>query len=220
MNNLRINVGCGNTPTNDWINYDNSLSIVISKLPMFIPKILLFLGLIKNPHLSYITFLKASFIRYGNILKGLPNKDESVSVLYTSHMLEHFDIFEAEIFCKEAQRLLVPGGVIRIVVPDIVIKINQYLDHNDADLFIESLNICIPRPKNLFQKFYAKFIQNSYGFHHRMYDSSSLIKLLKNNNFIDIKSLPPGETMIENPGSLDLREGESESLYVEARKAF
>jgi len=26
--------------------------------------------------------------------------------------------------------------------------------------------------------------------------------------------------MIENPGSLDLREGESESLYVEARKAF
>ena len=44
MNNLRINVGCGNTPTNDWINYDNSLSIVISKLPMFIPKVLLFLG--------------------------------------------------------------------------------------------------------------------------------------------------------------------------------
>jgi len=220
MSSLRINVGCGSNPTSDWINYDNSFSIIISKFPLFVPKILLFLGLIKNPHFSYISFLKNSVIRYGNMLKGLPDKDESISVIYTSHMLEHFDSLEADIFCIEAQRLLIPGGIIRIVVPDIMIKINEYNIHNDPDLFIESLNICIPRPKTIFQKFYSKFIENSYGYHQRMYDSGSLMKLLKKNNFIDIKSLPPGETMISDPGDLDLREGEKESLYMEARKAI
>ena len=68
------------------------------------------------------------------MLKGLPNHDESISVLYSSHMLEHFDSKEADIFCKEAQRLLIPGGIIRIVVPDIVIKIHEYNEHKDADL--------------------------------------------------------------------------------------
>jgi SAM-dependent methyltransferase len=220
MSELRINVGCGSSPTNDWINYDSSFSIKISKLPLYVPKILLFLGLIKESHLSYITFLKTSIIRYGNILKGLPNDDGSVSVIYTSHMLEHFDHHEADIFCKEVQRLLIPGGVIRIVVPDIAIKINDYSKHKNADLFIESLNICIPRPKTIFQKFYSKFIENSYGYHQRMYDSKLLMDLLKKNNFIDIKLLPAGETTINDSGDLDLREAEHESLYMEAKKGF
>jgi hypothetical protein len=50
-----------------------------------------------------------------------------------------------------------------------------------------------------------------------MYDSASLAKLLIEAGFRNPVNLPPGQTTISESGSLDLREREEESLYVEAR---
>jgi predicted SAM-dependent methyltransferase len=219
MTRLRINVGCGDTPTSGWINFDNSFSIIIAKLPLFLARLLLFFRVIIKVQYQYIVFIKDSSIRYGNILKGLPIHDNSIEVLYSSHMLEHFDSDEAEIFCQEAHRILIPGGIIRIVVPDLTLKVNEYSEHKDANLFIDSLNICIPKPKTFINKIYYGFF-NSYRRHQRMYDHKSLEILLKRNRFVDIQSIESGDTMIADPGSLNLRENESESLYIEAKKAL
>jgi hypothetical protein len=49
-----------------------------------------------------------------------------------------------------------------------------------------------------------------------MYDGESLGKFLLAHGFSDPGILQPSETRIEAPGSLDLKERLSESVYVEA----
>ena len=87
---LRINIGCGQTPTHGWRNFDNSLSLRLSKIPL-LPDLLQKLGLIEDSQRQFIRFASENDIEYGDATEGLPIKDESVDVLYTSHMMEHLD---------------------------------------------------------------------------------------------------------------------------------
>ena len=54
-----------------------------------------------------------------NILNGIPSKDKTYDVVYHSHMLEHLPKKDALSFIKECYRVLKPGGIIRVVVPDL-----------------------------------------------------------------------------------------------------
>ena len=51
-----------------------------------------------------------------------------------------------------------------------------------------------------------------------MYDGPSLLRLLTESGFSGARVVAAGETSIESPGPLDLREREDESVYVEARR--
>src|ERR1051325_6368434 len=57
---------------------------------------------------------------------GLPFADNSVSSIYTTHMLEHFFPDELERFVRECFRVLQPGGGIRIIVPSLSNAIRAY----------------------------------------------------------------------------------------------
>lgn len=55
-----------------------------------------------------------------NVLWGLPIRGASARVVFCSHMLEHLDYPDAALaFLREVRRVLRPGGVLRLVVPDI-----------------------------------------------------------------------------------------------------
>ena len=58
--------------------------------------------------------------------KGLPFKDGTVDVCYSSHVLEHIAAHEAGLFLSECARALKPGGVVRIVVPDLEMIVREY----------------------------------------------------------------------------------------------
>lgn len=62
-----------------------------------------------------------------NILKGLPFRDETFSVVYHSHLLEHLNPKQAESFLKECYRILEFGGILRVVVPDLEGIAQNYL---------------------------------------------------------------------------------------------
>jgi predicted SAM-dependent methyltransferase len=68
-----------------------------------------------------------------DLAKGIPADDRSVDVVYHSHMLEHLDRSAVPHFLREAFRVLKPGGVHRIVVPDLERLVKEYL---------ESLRLC------------------------------------------------------------------------------
>lgn len=51
--------------------------------------------------------------------KGLPFEPNSFDVIYHSHLLEHFSKEYARLFMKDCYRILRPGGIIRVVVPDL-----------------------------------------------------------------------------------------------------
>jgi len=65
-----------------------------------------------------------------DLRKGIPAEDSSVDVVYHSHLLEHLDRDAVPGFMAEVRRVLKPGGVQRIVVPDL---------ERDARAYVASL---------------------------------------------------------------------------------
>jgi len=49
---------------------------------------------------------------------GLPFADDSVSFIYSCHMLEHLQIYDAMKVLREWKRVLEPGGHARLTLPD------------------------------------------------------------------------------------------------------
>lgn len=212
---MRINVGCGQTPTPGWRNFDNSPSLRLSGIPL-LPELLLRLKLLEASQYSFIQFARNNNIEYGDAVKGLPMQDESADALYSSHMLEHLDRNEAGEFLKEAFRILRPGGIVRIAVPDIEKKIAIYNEAGDADAFLESTLLCVPRPRSFAERLRLLLVGTRH--HQWMYDGNSLSRLLQRFGFVRAEAMPAGRTKIEDPEPLDLRERASESVYVEAEK--
>ena len=58
---------------------------------------------------------------------SLPFDNESVDVIYTSHVLEHFSKCFAPKFLQECYRILKPKGIIRVIVPDLEQLMRNYL---------------------------------------------------------------------------------------------
>jgi len=53
-----------------------------------------------------------------DLTNGLPFGDNSVETVFCEHLLEHLDIQETLALAREVHRVLGPGGVWRIAVPD------------------------------------------------------------------------------------------------------
>jgi len=62
-----------------------------------------------------------------DLTKGLPFPDQSFDVVYSSHVMEHFHPTAAAMMLRECRRVLVPGGICRIVVPDLEDQARTYL---------------------------------------------------------------------------------------------
>ena len=57
---------------------------------------------------------------------GIPFADNTAQVVYHSHILEHFSRENARTFLRECRRVLNPGGIIRVVVPDLESLVATY----------------------------------------------------------------------------------------------
>lgn len=73
-----------------------------------------------------------------NISEGLPFGDDSADAVYHSHVLEHLRHSDAPKFLAECFRILAPGGVMRVVVPDLETICRLYLKALDSALAGES----------------------------------------------------------------------------------
>lgn len=210
----RINVGCGQTPTPGWLNFDNSLSLRLAQLPLLAAG-LRRLGTIDASHSAMADFCRRHNIIRADATRGIPLPDRSVEVLYSSHMIEHLDPEEARAFLQEARRLLQSDGILRIAAPDIRIHVGNYVDSGDAEAFVRATLLVQPKPRGLRGK--LRYLVAGPRNHLWMYDGPSLAALVLSVGFEGARVLKAGETTIPDPGALNLRERESESVYVEAR---
>ena len=69
-----------------------------------------------------------------NLCLGIPSPNEDFDVVYHSDILEHFPKSYAPEFLKECWRVLKPGGIIRVVQPDLEQIVRLYLDALDRSL--------------------------------------------------------------------------------------
>ncbi|MES2807891.1 MAG: methyltransferase domain-containing protein [Bacteroidota bacterium] len=111
-----VQYGCGFTAPNGWINYDASPTLRFEKMPL--------LG-------KFYTRNSQRFpasVKYGNIVKGLPEQANSCDGVYCSHVLEHLAYADFVQALKNTYTILKPGGVFRGVVPDLKAAVTDYLD--------------------------------------------------------------------------------------------
>jgi SAM-dependent methyltransferase len=210
---IKVNVGCGLSPTPGWLNFDNSFSVRIAHWPT-ISSVLRAMGLLTAKSAELTELGRAGSVRFANAATGIPCAAGSVSAVYSSHMIEHLDRAEARAFLTEVKRVLRPGGVVRIAAPDLSRLVSDYVTTGDADGFVAGLHMGLDRPAGL--RGWMKWALVGPRHHLWMYDGASLTRLLGETGFVDAAVVPAGSTSIAEPGQLDLRERATESVYVEA----
>jgi predicted SAM-dependent methyltransferase len=72
-----------------------------------------------------------------NFLNGIPFESHKFELVYHSHVLEHFSKTDGEKFIAECYRVLKPGGVIRIALPNLEIIAREYLKNMERALASE-----------------------------------------------------------------------------------
>jgi len=212
---IRINIGCGHTPIDGWINFDNSLAIKLANSPLLY-LLAKFLRLLNKQQIENIEWNKKHKIQFADASKKIPLETNSVECVYTSHMLEHISRDGALVFLSEALRVLKTNGVLRISVPDLRMAINNYLTDDDANEFMEYISVQARPIGNLREK--LQLFISGYRHHQWMYDGKSLSLLMEESGFRDVRVYSKGETSIKNLNGLNLHERSEESVYVEGIK--
>ena len=97
--------------------------------------ILLNLGCGSTYHKDWknIDFISNSeYVQRHNLLKGIPLEENSVDILYHSHVLEHFSKEDGKKFIQECYRVLKRDGIIRIAVPDFEKIAREYIKNLES----------------------------------------------------------------------------------------
>ena len=91
-------------------------------------------------------------VRRANLLDRLPLPSGKAELVYATHFLEHIPRRDVHNFLFECHRVLMPGGVIRLVMPDLEEMARSYLklrdsnEHELADfLVVEMVDQCVRR---------------------------------------------------------------------------
>lgn len=110
---LMVNLGSGPSGPESWVNLDRSPTMLLRHVPRA-AKALRRVGLIGEHHLVP---WEPHIVRR-DLTKPLPFADGTVDAVYSSHFLEHIYLKEAEAILRECHRVLRPGGVLRLALPD------------------------------------------------------------------------------------------------------
>lgn len=239
-----LNLGSGTRTSGHphVINVDWSVYLRIRRNPLLRRLALLFLDADRLMKLEQM----GDNVVVHDLRQGIPRSDESVDVVYHSHVLEHIDRDRADSFMAEVIRVLRPGGLHRIVVPDLELLARGYLNHleavdasvasaRDHDDFVagmieqsvrrEAFGSAQKRPlRRRIENLVLGDARKRGETHQWMYDRVNLRHLLSQAGFVDIERRAYDESRHANWAAygLDRNDDGSEykpgSLYVEAVK--
>jgi predicted SAM-dependent methyltransferase len=108
--------------------------------------------------------------------------DGVAELIYSSHVLEYFDRAEALRVLEEWKRVLRPGGVLRLAVPDFQSLSEIYFQHGRLDLILGPL--------------YGRMdVDGVFIYHKTTYDFSSMREVLERCGFQDVRRYDWRETI-------------------------
>jgi SAM-dependent methyltransferase len=191
----RLNLGCGPDAPAGWLNVDGSWNAWLSN-HVYLHRSLVAIGLI-NKNSPGAQWNVRPLVH--DLTKRLPFEDNTVAAIYGAHVLEHLYLADSQKLLAECRRVLRPGGVIRLVVPDLHSIVATYLRSKNegspspsekiaaADELNEKLGFRSPAPPN--GNFLFRFYYLWKDFHHHkwMYDSDSLIRYMESAGFAEVR---------------------------------
>lgn len=89
------------------------------------------------------TLLKVDLLHDARLPFPYPN--DSIQFIYNEHFIEHMTLADGLNFFKEAYRMLVKGGVMRIAAPDLDVTIDQFVHDSWREDFIKARIPCTTR---------------------------------------------------------------------------
>jgi predicted SAM-dependent methyltransferase len=174
---LKLHLGCGNNAMPGWLNLD-----------CYPPQ--------PRPGVEILVL---------DMRRGLPCADGSVAALYSEHFLEHvpFGIVRERLL-PECMRVLAPGGVIRIGVPDGEYYVRSYLARGADDA------------KPMMQ---INEVSRSSA-HQYLYDYATLAHVLAEAGFVDLRRGVANDSALPAFAGIDMvGEGREEAtVYIEGRR--
>jgi SAM-dependent methyltransferase len=238
-----INLGSSAQVAPGWNNVDFSWIVRLSRYPA-LSSLLHRLRLLNDARYARILRLDAGVVCW-DLRRGVPFPDETFDAAYHSHVLEHLDREDAPAFLAECFRVVKPGGMIRVVVPDFELLARSYLavvgrlpqgasmsEHCSAvEQMIDQMVLRTPRHRalanpvvRLIETFLVGDTARAGILHRWMYDRFSLGELLRNAGFEDMQVRTAETSAI--PGWRDFQldtepTGEvymPSSIYFEGRK--
>ncbi len=167
------------------------------------------------PGFIHVDIIDAPHIDYRSSVDNLCDfSDGSVDLIYASHVLEHFGRHEVEAVLKGWYRVLVPGGMARIAVPDFAAVVALYGQEGLKDGLSGLVGLVCGGQRN------------QYDFHKIIFDESYLSFLLRKVGFQDIRRWDWRTTEHAHIDDfsqsyiphMDKKNGRLMSLNLEARK--
>ena len=213
---LSVQFGCGwGSPVpKDWLNFDASPTLRFERLPV--------VGKLYTRNAQRFP----ENILFGDIVKGLPIKNETVARLFASHVLEHLSYEDALKAIRNSFALLAPGGVFRLIVPDLKGRAERYVAkaaRGDSAAAAEFLDATMLgeriRPRG-----FTAVLQRAFGggAHLWMWDEPAMSAALASVGFVEIRrcqfndSSDPAFAQVEESGRFV--DGGIVELALECRK--
>lgn len=210
-----LNLGSNTRVAPGWNNVDFSWIIRLGRHPTLC-RMLHRLGFLSQARYERIQQLDPQTVVW-DLRRGIPFPDQTFDAVYHSHVLEHIDRDGAAGFLGECRRVLKPGGIVRIVVPDLETLARRYIAVVDAlpsrgtmeahtsavEAMIDQMIVRTPKvraqQKRLVQWAEHVLIGDTAraGVLHRwMYDRFSLGELLRASGFERVRDLTPTTSQI------------------------
>lgn len=198
MQPTKVHLGCGLITPAGWINVDASWNARLAKYP-FVRKVLKAFHVLPGGKLDIPW--SANVLTH-DVRRPLPFQDNSLSAIYASHLLEHLYLEEAKRLLRECFRVLLPGGFLRVVVPDLRAVVLEYVGetpfaessgkmdgHSPADRMNRRLHLRDPEPPagNLLYRIYQSV--TDFHSHKWMYDAHSLKVYFEWGGFEEVREM-------------------------------
>jgi SAM-dependent methyltransferase len=167
-----------------------------------------------------------------NLDWGLPLPNRSARFVFLAHLLEHlFHPIQSSRLLAEIRRVLAPGGIVRIVVPDIAKYLRAYAENDDAFFAERRRQRGLPGYLTNLETFLAYAgagpAPDALFEHHKFgYDFATVARALERAGFVGVRRCnyqqsPHAELRVDDASSNAEAQyaGEHYSLFVEARAA-
>jgi predicted SAM-dependent methyltransferase len=155
-----------------------------------------------------------------------PFENDTFSLVFSEHMLEHLKIDRVKNFLGEVLRVLRPDGVYRITCPDLELYAKNYVERDEKffDQMMRSIEYKRSKRSELAwmvrtggSAFMTGIVKEFHG-HHWMYDFETLEACLSELGFSNIVQRSFQESGNARLAEMDNPYREFETLYVEASK--
>lgn len=183
-----LNLGCGLNAPSGWLNVDGSWQVVLARHPS-LKQLLVRLRLFPQ---SQASIPWSRNVMRVDLQRSLPFPGESFRVVYSSHTLEHLHYEDAVRLLSECYRILKPGGICRMVVPDLSATVQRYVlarqrkDGAAANDLMQALLVHDKARKRGLLGLYYRL--TGYHQHKWMYDAESLKSLFVASNFSKVRA--------------------------------